>query len=280
MAPAHRGRIAPARCNPNSSPLARRAAHHTTTSRKKTPSRPMRSARRDPEPDPGAAGIDMEFVVDRGWIDNQPSSAEGRILFIIIIRATGNTRAECMAPMAVVARRERFTSFLSRSGNASPLNKEPHAVAQQSQPDHLFTAAPCSIPTSSRAKSQIANLISQRSRAPERVLADDRILVLDKGWFTQMLEGDRDALNQTFNRIVQDSRHKEVRIVEWREVPRRELLPSLELIDREGGFNDILDRYNLEEAYTRGTPKAGWLREFIIELQSSLLAQRGIEVLT
>ena len=34
-----------------------------------------------------------------------------------------------------------------------------------------------------------------------------------------MLEGDRDALNQTFNRIAQDTRHKDVRIVEWREVP-------------------------------------------------------------
>ncbi|MGY6644797.1 MAG: BLUF domain-containing protein [Salinarimonas sp.] len=128
-------------------------------------------------------------------------------------------------------------------------------------------------------KEQIANLIRTSRRQNEFSLMTS-ILVHDKGWFTQMLEGDRDALNQTFNRITQDSRHKEVRIVEWREVPRRELLPSLELIDREAGFNDILDRYNLEEAYTRGTPKAGWLREFIIELQSSLLAKRGIEVLT
>ncbi len=128
-------------------------------------------------------------------------------------------------------------------------------------------------------KEQIAQLIRTSRRQNEFSLMTS-ILVHEKGWFTQMLEGDRDALNQTFNRIMQDSRHKDVRIVEWREVPRRELLPSLELIDRESGFNHILDSYNLEEAYTRGTPKAGWLRELVIELQSSLLAQRGIEVLT
>jgi hypothetical protein len=106
------------------------------------------------------------------------------------------------------------------------------------------------------------------------------ILVLDKGWFTQMVEGDRDALNQTFKRIASDNRHKDVRIVEWREVPRRELLPSLELIDRRSGMNDILDKYNLDEAYQRGTPKASWLRELVLDLQSSLLSKRGIEVLT
>jgi hypothetical protein len=106
------------------------------------------------------------------------------------------------------------------------------------------------------------------------------ILVLDKNWFMQMIEGDRDALNQTFKRIGSDNRHKDVRIVEWREVPRRELLPSLELIDRRSGMNDILDKYNLDDAFQRGTPKASWLRELTLALQTSLLSKRGIEVLT
>ena len=106
------------------------------------------------------------------------------------------------------------------------------------------------------------------------------VLVLDKGWFTQMVEGDRDALNQTFKRITSDNRHKDIRIVEWREVPRPDLLRSLELIDRRSGMNDILDKYNLDEAYQRGTPKASWLRELVLDLQASLLSKRGIEVLT
>lgn len=126
---------------------------------------------------------------------------------------------------------------------------------------------------------QTAQLVRTSRRQNEFSLMTS-ILVHDKGYFTQMLEGDRDALNQTFNRISQDNRHKDVRIVEWREVPRRELLPSLELIDREAGFNDILDKYTVEEAYARGTPKASLLREFVLALQSSLLAKRGIEVLT
>ncbi|TVR09743.1 MAG: BLUF domain-containing protein [Salinarimonadaceae bacterium] len=106
------------------------------------------------------------------------------------------------------------------------------------------------------------------------------ILAHDKGWFLQMLEGDRDSLNQTFARISGDSRHKDVRIVEWRESPRRELLPSLELISREAGMGDIFDKYGVEEVLQRGTPTAAHLREFMLTAQTLLLSRRGIEVLT
>lgn len=106
------------------------------------------------------------------------------------------------------------------------------------------------------------------------------ILAHDKGWFLQMLEGDRDSLNQTFARISGDNRHKDVRIVEWREAPRRELLPSLELISRDSGMGDIFEKFAIEDVLQRGTPTATHLREFMLTAQTLLLSRRGIEVLT
>ncbi|WP_372424850.1 BLUF domain-containing protein [Salinarimonas chemoclinalis] len=106
------------------------------------------------------------------------------------------------------------------------------------------------------------------------------ILVLDRGWFGHMLEGDRDALNTTFKRIASDNRHKEVRIIEWREIPRRELLPSLELLERNLMTQDVLEKYALDEAFARGTPKPMQVHECMLALQQCLLAKRGIEALT
>lgn len=106
------------------------------------------------------------------------------------------------------------------------------------------------------------------------------ILVLDKNWFAHMLEGDRDALNGTFRKIAADQRHKDVRIIEWREISRRELLPSLELTERNLSTQDVLDKFALDEAFARGTPKPSLVHEAILALQQNLLAKRGIEALT
>jgi len=126
---------------------------------------------------------------------------------------------------------------------------------------------------------QLDKLVRASRRQNEFALVTS-ILVMERGWFCHMLEGDRDALNGTFRRIASDNRHKEVRIVEWREIPRRELLPSLELLDRNLITQDILDKYLLDEAFTRGTPKPSAVHACILALQQNLLAKRGIEALT
>lgn len=128
-------------------------------------------------------------------------------------------------------------------------------------------------------REQEQQLVRQSRRQNEFGLITS-ILVHDRGWFCQMLEGDREAMNETFRRIAADSRHKDLRIVEWREIPRRELLPSLELIDRNLMTQDILEKYAIEEAFARGTPKPSHLYNCIHALQANLLAKRGIEALT
>lgn len=133
---------------------------------------------------------------------------------------------------------------------------------------------------SPEAREEQESQLVRSSRRQNEFALITSILAHDKGWFLQMLEGDRDSLNQTFARISADNRHKDVRIVEWREVPRRELLPSLELISRDSGMADLFDRFGVDETLQRGTPTATLLREFMLTAQTMLLSRRGIEVLT
>jgi hypothetical protein len=138
----------------------------------------------------------------------------------------------------------------------------------------------CALDREARARDDQLDKLVRASRRQNEFALITSILVLEKSWFCHMLEGDRDALNSTFRRIAADNRHKEVRIVEWREIPRRELLPSLELLDRNLITQDILDKFSLDETFARGTPKPSHVHACILALQQNLLAKRGIEALT
>lgn len=138
----------------------------------------------------------------------------------------------------------------------------------------------CAIDREGPARADELDKLVRASRRQNEFALITSILLLERNWFAHMLEGDRDALNGTFRRIASDNRHKEVRIIEWREIPRRELLPSLELLERNLITQDVLDRFALDEAFTRGTPKPAVVHDAFIALQQNLLAKRGIEALT
>lgn len=138
----------------------------------------------------------------------------------------------------------------------------------------------CAIDREGQARADELDKLVRGSRRQNEFALITSILLLEKNWFVHMLEGDRDALNGTFRRIAADPRHKEVRIIEWREIPRRELLPSLELLERNLITQDVLDRFSLDEAFTRGTPKPSVVHDAFLALQQNLLAKRGIEALT
>jgi len=45
--------------------------------------------------------------------------------------------------------------------------------------------------------------------------------MFDEGYFAQVLEGPQDAVEETFERIQMDPRHRDVQIVEFAPVPER-----------------------------------------------------------
>jgi len=105
------------------------------------------------------------------------------------------------------------------------------------------------------------------------------ILLYEKGWFSHVLEGDRGAVYETFQRIAADNRHKDVRIIEWREVARREFVTSFEVIIRNHATQEIFKKFNLDEVYQRGRPKVALVHSLALALQADAMAKRGIEIL-
>lgn len=64
------------------------------------------------------------------------------------------------------------------------------------------------------------------------------VLLYGQGYFLQVLEGDRDEVNRLFQRIVEDQRHHDVRIIEAVNTGGREFSEwSMEII----GWPDELD---------------------------------------
>lgn len=46
-------------------------------------------------------------------------------------------------------------------------------------------------------------------------------LTIDSGYFVQLLEGPRDEISDTFKRIVQDRRHRDIQLLNMEEIPKR-----------------------------------------------------------
>jgi hypothetical protein len=47
-------------------------------------------------------------------------------------------------------------------------------------------------------------------------------LIFDKHWFVQVLEGEKDRIEATYNRIGKDPRHGTITLVETRSIPHRQ----------------------------------------------------------
>jgi hypothetical protein len=104
------------------------------------------------------------------------------------------------------------------------------------------------------------------------------VLLFDKTHFVQILEGDKPAVHETFQRITTDDRHKDVEIIEWRDINRRDFVSSLALFARgpeneaqfvKYGFSEMLHRRRIKVAAVQGLAAA---------LQSETLSKRGIEL--
>ena len=64
------------------------------------------------------------------------------------------------------------------------------------------------------------------------------------------------SVNDTFGRISADSRHREVQIVEWREIVKREFVNSFATCVRNTANDALFQKANLLPMFQRGTPRA------------------------
>ena len=90
-------------------------------------------------------------------------------------------------------------------------------------------------------------------------------------------EGERSSVQETFERVGADQRHREVQICEWREIAKREFVHSFKSAQRGAGNDGLFSKANLLPMLQRGTPKASAIHALASALQSDAMSRQGID---
>lgn len=89
--------------------------------------------------------------------------------------------------------------------------------------------------------------------------------------FLQCLEGSREAVNATYARILRDSRHAEVLILDYREVPRRWFAAwGMHQVPPLWSSRQVLLRYSEREAFAPSKMSAESAAALLADLAASL----------
>ncbi|KQT98808.1 blue light sensor protein [Methylobacterium sp. Leaf469] len=102
-------------------------------------------------------------------------------------------------------------------------------------------------------------------------------LIVEQNFAAQIIEGERASVNDTFNRIGNDTRHRDVQIVEWREIVKREFVNSFSTGVRGPANDAVFVKANLMPMFQRGTPKATGIHALAMQLQSESMSKQGID---
>ena len=124
--------------------------------------------------------------------------------------------------------------------------------------------------------SQIGDITRQAQKKNEFSVITS-LLIVDQGYFIQILEGERMSVQDTFQRISADSRHRDVHIVEWREIAKREFVTSFAYVLRTATNDALFQKANLAPMLQRGTPKSSTIHALAQALQADTMAKQGID---
>lgn len=123
---------------------------------------------------------------------------------------------------------------------------------------------------------QIADITRQAQKKNEFSVITSFLLV-DQNFAAQVIEGERTSVHETFNRIAEDQRHRDVQICEWREITKREFVNSFKSVVRAPASEAQFAKANLLPMLQRGTPKASAIHALAVALQSEAMSKQGID---
>lgn len=124
--------------------------------------------------------------------------------------------------------------------------------------------------------SQIGDITRQAQKMNEFSVITS-FLMIDQNFAAQVIEGERNLVHETFNRITEDQRHRDVLICEWREIPKREFVNSFKVVVRGPASEPHFAKANLMPAFQRGTPKASAILGLASALQVDAMSKQGID---
>ena len=119
--------------------------------------------------------------------------------------------------------------------------------------------------------------ISRHAQKKNEFAVITSVLIMEQNFFMQVLEGERVSVQETFNRIMGDPRHRDVQIVEWREIQKRAFVTSFTTGVRNAANESHFQKSGLTQALTRGTPKAATICGLALSLQADAMAKQGID---
>lgn len=123
---------------------------------------------------------------------------------------------------------------------------------------------------------QIGEITRQAQKKNEFAVVTS-FMVVEGNFAMQVLEGERQTVNDTFQRIAADSRHRDVQIVEWREIAKRDFFTSFTAIGRTAANETQFNKAGLLPMLQRGTPKGTVIHGLAVALQAESMSRQGID---
>jgi len=142
---------------------------------------------------------------------------------------------------------------------------------------HLIYFSRLSLSTDQGKRSAQIDDITRVAQKKNEFSVITSLLMIEGAFAAQVIEGERGSVQETFERINGDQRHRDVQICEWREITKREFVHSFKCAQRSGGNETLFAKANLLPMFQRGTPKASAIHGLAIALQTDSMSRQGID---
>lgn len=142
---------------------------------------------------------------------------------------------------------------------------------------HLIYFSRAQLSAEPKERARQVNDIARHAQKKNEFSVITSLLIVDQGYFIQILEGERMSVQDTFQRISGDIRHRDVHIVEWREIAKREFVTSFTTVSRNTANEPHFAKSGLLPMLQRGTPKGSVIHGLAVTLQEESMAKQGID---
>ncbi len=142
---------------------------------------------------------------------------------------------------------------------------------------HLIYFSRLNLSADPAARTKQIGEITRQAQKKNEFAVITSFLIIDGPFALQVVEGERQSVHETFQRIANDNRHRDVQIVEWREIVKREFVTSFTTVTR-GPNNEVhFAKAGLLPMLQRGTPKGAAIHGLAATLQAESMAKQGID---
>ncbi|GJE73732.1 MULTISPECIES: BLUF domain-containing protein [Methylorubrum] len=142
---------------------------------------------------------------------------------------------------------------------------------------HLIYFSRLNLSADPAARTKQIGEITRQAQKKNEFAVITSFLVIDGPFAVQVIEGERLSVHETFQRIASDNRHRDVQIVEWREISKREFVTSFTTVTRSAANEVHFAKSGLLPMLQRGTPKGAVIHGLAVTLQAESMAKQGID---